>query len=274
MNQQFLHGRFEKAGDDVEGVSYRVTLNSGNPDREKDRISPSGWRIPSHVPLLWSHDPKQLPIGKVTAVSPVGTFLRGRVQFPPVGVYSFADQVRALIDCGMLPGLSVGFMPTADPTRNELGGYDFAGQKLHELSVVNIPANIDAAIDGRAMRKWLGAVATEDVLALDDEQDDVILLDDDIAGAVANRLADGVARSLRSKWDGQDDSVWGASDLAVDINLDAIPAADPAARHTRYRSGPAWDGYGRHRHETGISQREALAAIRETVPELIKEAWN
>jgi len=158
--------------------TYRVTLSTGDADRESDRINPSKWVIPRRVPLLWAHDTTRLPLGKLTDLRWIGNELRGLAQFPPVGVSAFSDEVVRLIDADMLGSVSVGFSPTVAPQRNELGGFDFNGQELLEGSMVNVPANVAAALDARthssALRKWWSddALRREDresVLELDDE---------------------------------------------------------------------------------------------------------
>lgn len=169
MIRKLLDASFAQA---VDARTYDVTLSSGAADREHDRIPPAGWKIPqSMFPVLWAHDHSALPIGRVRDVRVIGDLLRGVIEFPPENTYAFADVVVRLISTGFIRSVSVGFRPIDSPQRNELGGMDFVGAKeLLELSICNVPANIDAHLDGKqtaAMQKWLGGDA--DVITLDDE---------------------------------------------------------------------------------------------------------
>lgn len=147
------------------GGAYRVTLSTGSEDRTGERIRPEGWKFPATLPLLWSHQPNDLPIGRVRNIRVTGCALLGSLEFPPPNTYAFADQVRALVDAGFLGTVSVGFRPLVGPR----GEWTYYEQELLELSVVNIPALPAATIGGRAdfepMRKWLAADA-EIVLSL------------------------------------------------------------------------------------------------------------
>lgn len=139
--------------------SYRVMLSTGSSDRELDRIDPKGWSIPAAVPLLYAHDSRALPIGRVVRIATTGTGLRGVMEFPPRGLHPFADTVCDLVESGFLNSVSVGFRPLSYRA-NADGGVDYFTQELLELSVVPVPAQPDALIDRHvdvaALQKWVG----------------------------------------------------------------------------------------------------------------------
>ncbi len=188
---------------------YNVTLSTSNRDRDDDNILASGWKIPARVPLQWGHDSKTPAIGRVVNAHVEGDRLRGRLEFPPAGVYPFADQIRSLVDAGFLPNVSVGFRPLQREP-NGAGGYTYSSQELVELSVVNCPSQVDATIDGK-MSKWIGASLDGIEIADDDE---IVELDDDLVAAIRS-FGGSKARQRHVAGSGE----------RIDVNPDDIVAA-------------------------------------------------
>jgi HK97 family phage prohead protease len=181
---------------------YTVTLSTGNEDRIGERIRPQGWKFRPTVPLLWAHQPSELPIGRVRNIRVEGNALVGALEFPPPGTYDFADQVRDLVDAGFLGTVSVGFRVLQGPR----DGWTYYEQELLELSAVNIPALPDATIGARAdteaIRKWLrgSGVGDDPVLELACEDEPLIYVDRaELAAATRAALTDLVkAETLRA----------------------------------------------------------------------------
>jgi phage head maturation protease len=80
--------------------------------------------------------------------------LMGDVQFPPEGVYPFADTIHRLVEQGYVRACSVGFLPIEwEFSENRRGGIDFHRQELLELSLTPVPANAHALIEAKGWRR-------------------------------------------------------------------------------------------------------------------------
>jgi HK97 family phage prohead protease len=123
-----------------------------------DRIDPHGWDLDNYrrnPVVLWAHDALSPPIGRASNIRVEGNRLLGDVEFAPPELSPFADEIYRLVRAQFLNACSVGFAPlewsfAKDPDRQF--GIDFKRQELLELSVVPIPANANALVDGRAMK--------------------------------------------------------------------------------------------------------------------------
>lgn len=142
--------------------TLRFTISTSAVDRDMDTINVKGWELANferNPVVLWAHRADELPIGK--CVDCVGDDLRlsATVQFLPGGygaASELADCVYRMAADGYLAATSVGFRPlewdfSDDPARDDGGwfpGIDFQRQELVELSIVSVPSNPDALIDG------------------------------------------------------------------------------------------------------------------------------
>jgi HK97 family phage prohead protease len=104
--------------------------------------------------VLWAHDYNQLPVAKATNLSITEQGLAADIQFPPRGVYPFADTVHDMLKAGFLSATSVGFKPSeheenADRSKNGRSGFDFKKQELLEFSIVPVPSNPEALVTQR-----------------------------------------------------------------------------------------------------------------------------
>jgi len=149
--------------EDLEQRTMRFTISTGIVDRDRDKVAPEGWdtaHFQRNPVVLWSHQAATLPIGKVVELSRGPDRLSAAVQFLPAKGYGaasdFADQVYNLTKDGYLSATSVGFRPikwefTEDKERGAedwFPGIDFHEQELVELSIVSVPSNPEALIDG------------------------------------------------------------------------------------------------------------------------------
>ena len=135
----------------VDGRKASFVASDESVDRMGDIVRASGWSLDpfrSNPVLLWSHNPSELPIGKVTNIGIRGKQLVADVEFATADQNPFADKVYRLVKAGILKAVSVGFSPIE---RKQLvskdgryTGTEFLKQELHELSVVNVPANANA----------------------------------------------------------------------------------------------------------------------------------
>ena len=118
-----------------------------------DRDHPTlGWQLETFKknPIaLWSHDSQQ-PIGKWVDTRIENGALKGRLVLAPAGVSPRIDELRALIDVGILRGVSCGFMPTrSQPLAN--GSTHYLRQILVEASLCSVPANPSALLQAKKL---------------------------------------------------------------------------------------------------------------------------
>lgn len=110
------------------------------PDRDGDVIVPGGIDVKNFMRnpvLLWSHDPYQLPIGKITNLSITGEGLIFDAEFAS-DISDMAKSVRDMFAGGFLNAFSIGFIP------HERDREKITKCELVEISAVNIPANPEA----------------------------------------------------------------------------------------------------------------------------------
>ena len=123
----------------------------GNRDAAGDVIVPGAFKasltehsIKKSTPvLLWQHDPRQ-PIGKWMSVSEDERGLRVKGKLT-LGVEK-AREAYALLQDGALTGLSIGYQTVKSGFDRKTGARLLKQVKLHEISLVTLPANEDARI--------------------------------------------------------------------------------------------------------------------------------
>jgi HK97 family phage prohead protease len=143
-----------KAGDADRTLTF--VISTASVDRVGDTIDVSGWKLDAfrkNPVVLWAHDASSLPVAKADKVWIEGGKLMAQAEFTPAGMARFNDTVFEMLKAGFLNATSVGFSPlkyafTDDPQRRF--GIDFLEQELLEFSVVPVPANAEALIQGRA----------------------------------------------------------------------------------------------------------------------------
>lgn len=126
-----------------ENVITGAVASTGSLDRDNEVIDPMGWQLDNFKKaprLLWSHNARELPIGKVNKI-----FLdeKGNLRFDAEFASKendFAAKVEKLMKNGFLNTFSVGFIP------HEFDGSIIKKAELLEISVVNIPANPEARL--------------------------------------------------------------------------------------------------------------------------------
>lgn len=117
------------------------------PDRLGDILEPLGVTYTNPLPLLLHHDPTQ-PVGTVIFDPPTPTGITFRASLPFV---TEAGRVRDRVDeawhslkAGLIRGASVGLKPLE--TKPRRGGLHILKSLIAELSLVTIPANIEATV--------------------------------------------------------------------------------------------------------------------------------
>jgi HK97 family phage prohead protease len=141
-------------------------LSDSSQDRMGDIIMSDGWDITAFKlnPIaLFNHNPNH-PIGKWSNLRVENGALRGHLDLAPEGISPRIDEIRRLIEAGILQAVSVGFRPTEyEPIdkKNPFSGCKYTKQELIETSLVSVPANPNAL----AVAKSLGVTpATLDLV--------------------------------------------------------------------------------------------------------------
>jgi hypothetical protein len=123
-------------------------LSDGTLDRHGTRINPRGWEIGTYLPALFGH--AGIPIGQWENVRVDGDKLRGRLAMAAKGTSARIDELRSLVEQGILRAVSVGFevLDIGKPGQSQ---FDYERQSLVEASLVTIPSNPNALAQARAM---------------------------------------------------------------------------------------------------------------------------
>jgi HK97 family phage prohead protease len=139
----------------VQGMEF--CLSDESIDRMGDVISAEGWELEAfrkNPIALWNHLPT-FPIGRWEDLHVDKNALKGRLVMAPLGTSNRIDEIRKLIDAGILKAVSVGFRDLeSEPLdkKNPFSGRRFIKQELVETSLVSVPANSNAL----AISKSLG----------------------------------------------------------------------------------------------------------------------
>jgi len=142
------------AGDDSRVLTF--TISTASVDRMGDTIKVEGWKLDNYRKnpvVLWAHASDTMPLAKANKIWVEGGKLMAEVEFMPREISGFADAVFRALQGGYLSATSVGFAPIKYAFSEEDGrsfGIDFLEQELLELSIVPVPANAEALIEGRS----------------------------------------------------------------------------------------------------------------------------
>jgi HK97 family phage prohead protease len=138
----------------AETAGLEFVLSDETPDRHGDIILAAGWDYAdfSRNPIaLWNHR-GDFPLGKWSRLRVEGKALRGHLELAPQGTSSRIDEIRRLVDAGILKSVSVGFQPIESrPREDKAGGLLFVRQSLVETSLVSVPSNPNALAVAKAL---------------------------------------------------------------------------------------------------------------------------
>jgi HK97 family phage major capsid protein/HK97 family phage prohead protease len=119
------------------------------PDRRGDILEPLGATFQNPLPLLLHHD-RERPVGSATlsATAEAITFTASLATIAtPGAVKDRIDEAWTSLVAGLMRGVSIGFRPLHDGMKFlKEGGIHFLKTEVVELSLVTIPANVDASI--------------------------------------------------------------------------------------------------------------------------------
>jgi HK97 family phage prohead protease/HK97 family phage major capsid protein len=139
----------------ADGMEF--VLSDATVDSYGDSVDPSGWdlkRFKQNPIALFGHS-SGFPIGKWVDVRVEDGKLKGRLEMAKAGTSYRLDELRRLIEQGILRAVSVGFRPLkAQPIDPEkpYAGQKYLKQELLEASLVSIPANPAALSVARSLQ--------------------------------------------------------------------------------------------------------------------------
>jgi HK97 family phage prohead protease len=138
MNKTYLKGYIQKAdNDDI----YEFIASTASEDRQGDSIDQKGWELDNFMKnpvIMFAHNYSELPIAKAIEVIKGEKSLTIKIQFASEEANPKAQQVKRLVDEGMLNTTSVGFI------QKERNGNIITKAELLEVSIVPVPANAEA----------------------------------------------------------------------------------------------------------------------------------
>ncbi|MFQ5471260.1 MAG: HK97 family phage prohead protease [Dehalococcoidia bacterium] len=147
-----------KAGSfDTKTREFEAVASTNRVDRDSEIVDPAAFKehldeFKSNPVMLWSHDPFRPLIGIWPKIAIQKTKIPVTGRLRPEGDDPMADNVASAIAAGFLKTVSIGFRVF----EREPAEYDDEGElkkparitkaALYEISTVNVPSNVDAAI--------------------------------------------------------------------------------------------------------------------------------
>src|SRR4051812_12597078 len=118
-------------------------LSDETKDRLGDVIKADGWDLANFKknPIALFGHRSDFPIGKWSNVRVIDNELRGVLNLAPEGTSPRIDEVRSLVDAGILKAVSVGFRPITSKENPDSRGEIIVESELVECSLVSVPAN-------------------------------------------------------------------------------------------------------------------------------------
>lgn len=129
-------------------------LSDATPDRYDDIILTSGWELGNFNknPIALFGHMGSFPIGTWENVRVEDNALRGTLVLAKAGTSDRIDELRKLIDAGILKAVSVGFTPLDyEERKGDTYGLVYTRQELVECSLVSVPANPNALVVAKSL---------------------------------------------------------------------------------------------------------------------------
>lgn len=136
---------------DEEKRTITGVATSPTPDRMGDIVEPDGIQFKNPLPLLLYHDSRQ-PVGTAKLDKPTKDGVTFTAQIASIAepgrLKDRVDEAWQSVKNRLLRGVSIGFRPLNDAIdfMQDSGGMRFRETEILELSLVAIPANVDATI--------------------------------------------------------------------------------------------------------------------------------
>ena len=134
------------------------------PDKVDDIVEPLGVEFSNPLPLLLHHDTKS-PVGKVWFDIPTQAGITFKAHLPEIAedgtLKTRVDEAWQSVKYGLIPGVSIGFTAlTSNTERRKTGGLHIKKSRVHELSLVTVPAHQRATITSIRQLKSLDVDAS------------------------------------------------------------------------------------------------------------------
>jgi HK97 family phage prohead protease/HK97 family phage major capsid protein len=137
----------------VAGMEF--ILSDETPDRMDDVIMSDGWDLKAFKknPIALFNHRSDFPIGKWHDLRVEDKALKGLLELAPSGTSERVDEIRRLVDAGILKAVSVGFKPIEVEDREGTSwGYVYHKCELVETSLVAVPANPNALAVAKSLK--------------------------------------------------------------------------------------------------------------------------
>ncbi len=159
----------------VEGMEF--VMSDETPDRMDDIIMSDGWDLEHFKknPIALFGHRSDFPIGKWSNLRVDNKQLKGKLELAPAGTSERIDEIRKLIEAGILKAVSVGFRPkehTQLDSKNPFSGLRFTKQELVETSLVSVPANPNALAIAKSLK--ISPATIDVVFAEQGKKDNVV----------------------------------------------------------------------------------------------------
>jgi HK97 family phage prohead protease/HK97 family phage major capsid protein len=133
----------------VNGMEF--VLSDETPDRMGEIIEAKGWDLRNYKnnPIALFNHRADFIVGRWSNLNINKQSLRGHLELAPEGTSPRIDEIRRLVEAGILKAVSVGFkpiksVPMRDDDRSPFAPQRYLKQELVETSLVSIPANPNA----------------------------------------------------------------------------------------------------------------------------------
>ncbi len=225
MKKHFLTSTITKAVGQDGTPSYRFIASTNSKDRHGEAILQSGWELDNYLKnsqVLYGHDSWSFPIGKTVKLELTDNALIADIVFASKEANEKAEQVRLLVEEGILSAVSVGFIPK--DIQDIDGVRTITQAELLEISIVPIPANQDAVRIAKSKGFSLEGLIEKDV----DE-------DVDTTGMTAELSDDGTTATIRDE-DGtvvdENVPVVSRDEVVAELGEDAVAEIEQGAKST------------------------------------------
>lgn len=138
------------------GEGFDFVISDGSMDRHGTRINPRGWDLSTFLrnPIaLWAHgrDPARgtVPIGRWENLRVEGDEFKGSLVLSDEGKSTFVDELRHLVQQGILRAVSVGMDYIKEGKRG--GPWEIERAGLREVSLVAVGSNTNALAMARSL---------------------------------------------------------------------------------------------------------------------------
>jgi HK97 family phage prohead protease len=140
----------------VTDIDADLVISDMTPDHYGDvvgspKYADGGWVLTNFRsnPISTFNHNRDTVMGKIEGVQWKNGGLHGKLKLAPEGTSQRIDEIRKLIKCGVIKGVSAEFKPLESTPLN--GGTHFLRQELIAVSICSIPANPNALLMAKSM---------------------------------------------------------------------------------------------------------------------------